>query len=137
MSPDNFLDLCDWVKECPDCAANEIYSLKLKLDNFKIIPKDEEDLRRHLDEISHAGSDPLVSLSDLVIRLQQEKNDIIFEATDWAQTLSLYKNVIISAIRYYLDSSQNDIEYSNQYLNTLEPQALVDLFLELFEKSKI
>lgn len=31
--PEDFIELCDWAKECPDCAANEIWTLRSKLNN--------------------------------------------------------------------------------------------------------
>jgi hypothetical protein len=63
--PEDFVELCDWVKECPDCAANEIWTLRLKLArnqelfNLETDRSDEwqEVAQRFYDSIKRADKD--------------------------------------------------------------------------------
>lgn len=67
MVPKDFIELCDWAHECPDCAANEIWSLRRKLKDsnqksedyalvaeklyvsIKSIDKDHDNIEKWLD----------------------------------------------------------------------------------------
>lgn len=57
--PEDFSELCEWVKDCPDCAANEIWALRLKLDRIQELFNLETERADEWQEISQRFNDAI------------------------------------------------------------------------------